>query len=143
MSATDDRRSPKEPIPSRVGEGHWAAAREGRLAIQHCGACGQWVHYPSYLCDNCLSTDLAWEDVSGLGTVESFSTVYRGFAPEFAADLPYTVALVRIDEGPALLTWLVDVEPDAAEIGMRVEVVFERISDEISLHRFRPVTADA
>jgi uncharacterized OB-fold protein len=138
-----ERRSPKEPIPSRIGAPHWEAAREGRLAIQHCTDCGQWVHYPSVLCDKCLSTNLQWDDVSGLGTVESYSTVYRGFAPEFADDLPYTVALVHLDEGPNLLTWLVEVEPDAAEIGMRVEVVFEKISDEISLHRFRPTDAQA
>jgi uncharacterized protein len=142
MTIEAERRSPKEPIPSRIGAPHWAAAREGRLAIQHCTDCGQWVHYPSVLCDSCLSTNLAWEDVTGLGTVESYSTVYRGFAPEFEADLPYTVALVHLDEGPNLLTWLVDIKPDAAEIGMRVEVVFEKISEEISLHRFRPaVTA--
>ena len=140
MAGTDERRSPKEPVVSPLGAGHWVAAREGRLAIQHCADCGQWVHYPSAVCDCCLSTDLRWDDVSGRGTVESFSTVYRGFAPEFEHDLPYTVALVRLDEGVNLLTWLTGVGPDETEIGQRVEVVFERISDEISLHRFRPAT---
>ena len=143
MSVDGERRSPKEPVISKLGAGHWEAARDGCLAIQHCADCGHWVHYPSAVCDACLSTTLRWDDVSGRGTVESFSTVYRGFAPEFEADLPYTVALVHLDEGPNLLTWLVDVEPDAAEIGMRVEGVFERISDEISLHRFRPLEAGA
>jgi uncharacterized protein len=135
---SEERRSPKEPLTSNLGAGHWAAAREGRLALQRCGNCGQWVHYPSAVCDNCISTDLSWQDTSGRGTVESYSTVYRGFAPEFKDDLPYTVALVKLDEGVNLLTWLVGLEPDAAEIGMRVEVEFERISDEISLHRFHP-----
>lgn len=137
------RRSPKEPVISTIGAGHWAAARAGRLALQHCSACGQWVHYPSVICDRCLSTELVWDEVSGLGTVESYSTVYRGFAVEFEHDLPYTVALVRLDEGVNLLTWLTEVEADAAQIGMRVQVVFERISDEISLHRFRPVADGA
>ena len=140
---SDERRSPKEPVISNLGAGHWTAARAGRLAIQHCGDCGQWVHYPSAVCDNCLSTHLNWEDTSGRGTVESFSTVYRGFAPEFKDDLPYTVALVRLEEGVNLLTWLVGVEPDAAEIGMSVAVEFEQISDEISLHRFHPAAAAA
>jgi len=138
---SEERRSPKNPLISRLGAGHWEAAREGRLAIQHCSDCGQWVHYPSAICDNCLSTELRWDDTSGRGTVESFSTVYRGFAPEFADDLPYTVALVRLEEGINLLTWLVGVGPDEAEIGMPVEVEFERITDEISLHRFHPVGA--
>lgn len=142
MSEGAVRRSPKEPVVSALGSGHWAAAREGRLAIQQCTQCRQLVHYPSALCDRCLSVDLEWSDVTGLGTVESFSTVYRGFAPEFEADIPYTVALVRLDEGVNLLTWLTDVEPDAAEIGMRVRATFERISDEISLHRFRPLDSE-
>ncbi len=132
------RRSPKEPVISALGGGHWKAARDGRLALQRCDACGQWVHYPSAVCDRCMSTELSWQDTAGRGTVESFSTVYRGFAAEFEQDLPYTVALVRLDEGVNLLTWLVGIEPDGAEIGMRVEVEFERISHEITLHRFHP-----
>lgn len=131
----------KDPIPSKLGQGHWAAAREGRLAIQHCRDCGQWIHYPGPICDRCLSTDLVFDDVSGRGTVESFSTVYRAFGSDFSGDLPYTVALVRLDEGVGLLTWLTGIEPEQAAIGMPVEVVFEKISEVISLHRFRPVAA--
>jgi uncharacterized OB-fold protein len=49
------------------------------------------------------------------------------------------VALVRLDEGLMILTWLSGVPPDAATIGMKVEVTFERMNDEIALHRFKPV----
>ena len=138
---SDSRRSPIDPIVSRQGAGHWAAAREGRLALQHCDDCGAFVFYPSFVCDQCVSTNLSWQDVPGHGTVESHTTVYRAFAEEFAPDVPYTVALVRLDEGVNLLTWLIGVDPEDARIGMEVEVVFERKSDTISLHRFRPVSA--
>jgi uncharacterized OB-fold protein len=134
-----EHRGVKTPTITRLGRPHWEAARRGELAIQHCRACGQYVHYPSSLCDSCLSDELEWQIVAGTGTVESFSTVYRGFSAEFAADVPYTVALVRLDEGVMLLTWLTGIEPDRIEIGARVQVEFERISDEISLHRFRPI----
>jgi uncharacterized OB-fold protein len=136
--SVESRRSPIEPIISRQGEGHWAAAREGRLALQHCQDCGAYVFYPSFVCDQCLSTNLSWADVSGRGTVESFTTVYRAFAEEFAGYVPYTVALIRLEEGVNLLSWLVNVAPEDARIGMPVEVLFEAVSDEISLHRFQP-----
>jgi uncharacterized OB-fold protein len=133
------RRSYKDPLPSEASIGFWEGARQGKLVLSHCCTCGQYIHYPSTACDRCLSTDLEWREVSGIGTVESFTTVYRAFSPEFADDVPYTAALVRLDEGTQLLTWLTGVEPDAATIGMRVQATFEKISDTISLHRFRPV----
>lgn len=138
---SESRRSPIDPIVSRQGEGHWAAAREGRLALQHCLDCGAYIFYPSFVCDHCLSTDLSWQDVSGRGTVESYTTVYRAFAEEFAPDVPYTVALVKLTEGVNLLSWLTGIAPEDIRIGMPVEVTFEKKSDTVSLHRFRPVPA--
>lgn len=129
----------KVPTISKFGAGFWQHAKRGELALQQCGACGAFVHYPSALCDHCLSTDLEWTVTSGRGTVETFSTVYRAFSGDFAADLPYTVAVVRLEEGPNLLTWIVDVNPEDIEFGMPVEVTFEDINEDIALHRFRPV----
>jgi uncharacterized OB-fold protein len=131
----------KTPAITKLGRPFWEAAARGVLVIQRCDDCGAYIFYPSRLCDQCLSESLTWAEVTGRGTVESFSTVYRAFNAEFTEDVPYTVGLVRLEEGILLLTWLVGVEPDATEIGMPVEVTFERMSDEISLHRFRPVMA--
>ena len=129
----------KTPTVTKLGRPHWEAARRGKLAIQHCLDCDKYVHYPSSLCERCLSENLEWKEVTGRGTIESFSVVHRPFAPEFVADVPYTVALVRLREQILLLTWLTEIAPEDVQFGMEVEVTFERISDEISLHRFRPV----
>lgn len=129
----------KQPVASHLTEPFWSASQEGRLVIQHCAACASYIHYPSAVCDRCLSTSLEWREVAGNGTVESFSTVHRAFSAEFESDVPYTVAIVRLDEQVNLLTWLVDVSGEDVEIGMRVEVVFEQVSAEVALHRFRPV----
>jgi uncharacterized OB-fold protein len=131
--------SVKTPVTSKLGEGHWAAAREGRLALQHCEDCGRFTHYPSAVCEHCLSTNIGTKDVSGTGTVETFSVVYRAFSPDFADDVPYAVALVKLDEGVNLLTWVTGIDPEDVRIGMRVQATFEQVSDEIWLHRFRPV----
>lgn len=128
----------KTPAISKLGRPFWAGAKRGVLMIQRCEECQAYVFYPSSLCDQCLSENLVWTEVTGRGTVESYSTVYRAFSADFKQDVPYTVALVRLDEGILLLTWLTGVEPDAAEIGQSVEVTFEDMSDEIALHRFRP-----
>lgn len=135
-----EERSWKTPQITKLGRPHWEAAKRGKLAIQHCRACGKYIHYPSSLCENCLSENLEWREVTGRGTIESFSTVYRAFSPEFRVDLPYTVALVRLDEGFLLLTWLTGVAPQHVRFDMPVEVTFERISEEISLHRFQPAS---
>jgi uncharacterized OB-fold protein len=135
--------SVKEPVISKLGAGHWAAAREGRLALQRCDDCLRFTHYPSALCEHCLSTSFAMTEVSGDGTVETFSVVYRAFSPDFEHDVPYAVALVKLDEGVNLLSWVVGIDPEEVRIGMRVHATFERISDEISLHRFRPLDVEA
>ena len=131
--------SVKAPATSKLGADHWAAAREGRLAIQRCDDCGRYFFYPSAVCEHCLSTSVRFTDVSGYGTVESYSVVHRAFSPEFADDVPYAVALVKLDEGVNLLSWITGVDPEEVRIGMRVRATFEQVSDEIWLHRFEPV----
>lgn len=137
--SSEERRSVKQPVLSRLGEGHWAAARAGHLALQCCADCSRYTHYPSAVCEHCLSTNVTIANVSGLGTIESFSVVHRAFSPDFAADVPYTVALVKLDEGVNLLTWLVGLNHEDARIGMRVQATFEQVSEQAWLHRFRPV----
>ncbi len=84
---------------------------------------------------------MEWRRVSGRGKVYSYAIQYRAFHPGWSQETPYVTALVELDEGPRLFTALVDVKPDPEYIrcDMPVEVVFENISEEISLPKFRPV----
>ncbi len=126
------------PQPDADTAEFWAATLEGRLSIQRCRSCGRFVHYPRVACPWCMSRDLGFEDVSGRGTVYSYTTVHR--APAAFADLvPYVVALVDLDEGVRLLTRLVGVAPDAVTIGMTVQVTFQPLSDQAALPLFEPV----
>jgi uncharacterized protein len=79
----------------------WDATREHRLTIQRCVQCGHLQHYPRAICLHCMSGDLDFVEVSGRGTLDSFTVVERAL-PGFTA--PYVVARVRLDEGPTLLT---------------------------------------
>jgi uncharacterized OB-fold protein len=130
------------PVPTPETRPYWEAARRHELALQRCRACAQHFFYPRAACPHCLSGDLEWLRVSGRGTLHTFTVAYRG-QKNFPLGSPYVIAIVELAEGPRLMTNLVGVEPDPAKltIGMPVEVVFEDVSPEIALPRFRPAAA--
>ncbi|TMC14460.1 MAG: Zn-ribbon domain-containing OB-fold protein [Chloroflexi bacterium] len=123
------------PVPDRDTAPFWEAAREGRLRIQRCLGCGRNVFYPRPVCPHCLSSELGWIDCSGRGSVYSYTVVHRT-SEEFRDQVPFTVALVELEEGVRLLARLDVGEP---RVGMPVEVAFERVSDELSLPHFKEV----
>ena len=96
-------------------EAFLAGAREGRLLLRHCDDCGKTHWYPRAVCPHCLSSNTQWKPASGRGTVYSHSTMQR-------VEPPYTLAYVTLDEGPTLLTNLVDAGPEGWRIGMPVQV---------------------
>src|SRR5882757_209972 len=94
----------KLPMPSPNGDSlpYWNAAREQRLLIRSCKACGAKHFMPRYLCPECWSDDLEWVESSGRGRVHSFSVVHRAPTPVHMANAPYVIALVDLDEGPRM-----------------------------------------
>jgi uncharacterized OB-fold protein len=124
------------PRPTELSRPFWAAAREQRLVLQKCGACGAFRWTPQILCRRCLAEAFDWIEVSGKGTVYSFTIVHRAPTPAF--ETPYLLVVVELDEGPLMLTRLIDCAFEDAAIGQCVEVCFTRASDEISLYTFRP-----
>ncbi|MPZ23884.1 MAG: hypothetical protein GEU28_10120 [Dehalococcoidia bacterium] len=137
----------RRPIPSPSPEARpfWEGAREHRLALPYCPACAQFFWFPRPFCPRCFSWEVEWRPASGRGRVYSFAIQYRAQMPGFEDELPYLTALVDLDEGPRLMTNLVEVEPDPVSVrcDMPVEVVFADINDEISLPKFRPAAGGA
>ena len=129
-----------KPLPAVTEDGapYWAAAREGRLELQRCSACKHWRFPPSVVCPKCLAFEHEWAPVSGRAVIYSFIVVHRPQHPGFAKDVPYNVALVELEEGPRMHTNVVECANEALRIGMPVEVVFEKVDDEITLPKFRP-----
>lgn len=129
-------------MPTPETRPFWEAARRHELTLQRCRACDRYIYYPRAACPHCLSGDLEWRRVSGRGTLNTFTVVYRG-QKGFSLGPPYVIAIVDLAEGPRLMTNLVGIEPDPAaiRIGMPVEVVFEDVSADVSLPRFRPAAA--
>jgi uncharacterized protein len=125
------------PVPTAVTQPYWDALRDERVALQHCAACGAWVHYPRARCVRCLSADLRWEEVSGRGTVFTFTVTRQATAPPFADEVPQLIAIVELDEGVHVTSTIVDAAPDAVRIGAPVEAVFDHGDDGITLLRHR------
>jgi len=131
--------TPAKPRPriDTVSRGFWDNAREGRLSVQRCDDCSD-VHFPgSPVCPKCLSEAQSWMPVSGRGTVLSWVRFHRAYWEGFRADLPYLVALVGLEEGPMLMTSIVNAAPEDLKVGQHVEAVFDKIDDEVTLPKFR------
>jgi uncharacterized protein len=131
------------PQPDPVTKPFWESVKAHAMRVQRCGACGAFVFFPRALCPVCFSDALVWTPVSGRGVVHAFTIPHRHSSPAFQADLPYIVALVELEEGPRLMTNLVDVPPDPAQVrvGMPVEVVYDDVTPDVTLPRFRPAPA--
>ncbi|MCX2934012.1 Zn-ribbon domain-containing OB-fold protein [Mycobacterium sp. CVI_P3] len=115
----------------------WAATLAGKLVLQRCSNCDRAGYYPRYVCANCHSTDLVDTEASGRGTIYSYTVTTRGIL-EYANAGSYVLAMVELDEGPKMVTNIIDCDPDALSIGQRVEVVFCDTGGEGALPRFRP-----
>jgi hypothetical protein len=133
--------SDARPVPVVTPEMRpfYEGARQRELRVQRCRACGALRFPARALCSQCLATDAEWVAVSGRGEVYSFNVMHQVYHPGFAAEVPYAVVLVQLDEGPRLISNLVGLAPDAIRIGMPVRVVFEYVSPEITLPKFTPV----
>jgi hypothetical protein len=130
--------TPGIPLP-RLTEWNrpfFQAAVAGRLALQQCRACGALIYYPRPACPECLAMEYDWVQVSGRGRIYSFAVVWRPQHPAFNDRVPITLATITLDEGPQMVSNIVNAPPERVEIGLPVRVVFERVSDEVALPKF-------
>jgi uncharacterized OB-fold protein len=129
-----------KPLPEadEASKPFWDGAMAGRLMLMRCSACGEWRLPSRQHCDTCLSDKFTWEQASGRGTVRTFGVMYQKYHPGWAAEMPYNVTIVELEEGPRLPTNLVGISNDDIHVGMPVVVQFEEHED-IALPKFRPI----
>lgn len=130
------------PQPTEITEPFWNALAEERLALQRCGSCGRWVHYPRARCPHCGSDELGWEEVSGEGVLYTFTVARQATAPPFADEVPQLIAVVELPEGVRLSTTLVDTDPASLVVGAAVTPVFDHRPEGATLLRYR-ISGDA
>ena len=139
MSEAGDPQLPA-PAPEVVPETEpfWAATAEGKLLLPKCAACETVIWYPKGICTECGSLDIGWIEASGEGEVYTFAISRRGEGP-YREATPFVLAYVELDEGPRMMTNIVDCSPESVTIGLRVRAVFHDTGQGNALVRFAPV----
>lgn len=117
------------------------AAKRREIRIPQCSACGHRWFPIAVTCPRCLSDQHEWVQLSGRGIVKTWAIYHRAFHPGWAKDVPYNVTQVNLEGGPNILSNIVDIKNEDLREGLPVEAVFEDITPEITLIKFRPATA--
>jgi uncharacterized OB-fold protein len=107
------------PVTNPETAPFWDAARQGKFMIKRCTACGEAHYFPRSICPFCFSDKTVWEQSSGEGAIYTVSLMRKSPAG------PYAIAYVTLQEGPSLLTNIVDCDLEALKIGQKVKVVFK------------------
>jgi uncharacterized protein len=115
---------------------YWEGLRQGELRIQRCNSCSKAVFYPRSICPHCHSDQLAWIVASGKGTIYSYTVVHQAFGP-FAADVPFVIAIVELEEGARMMSRIVDAPRERVAVGAAVRVTFENVGEDLTLPYFR------
>lgn len=120
-------------------ERFWRAAADGTFLLRECASCGLTYHYPRNHCPDCFSADVRWREAAGTGEV--YSHTATDHVPDCPDDeLPLVVAYVELDEGPRVLTNLVDCDPEEINVGTQVEIRVRQTEDgEIGIPVFTPI----
>ncbi len=119
------------PVVTAETQAFWNAARQGRFTIPFCTACGKAHWYPRAICPFCSSDRVEWRAASGRGAIYTFSVMRR-------VKDPYAIAHVTLNEGPTMLTNIVDCDFDTLRIGQPVQLVFQETEDGPPVPMFKP-----
>jgi uncharacterized protein len=128
--------TPTLPAPTVLTQPFWDGAARGRLLLPHCRVCQRHFFRPEIACTHCFATDWQWVQASGRGTLYSWTAVHRAPAPGFT--VPLVLAVVELEEGPAMFSNLVGCAEAQIRIGMALRVRFEQVAPAIHLPRFEP-----
>lgn len=129
------------PAPDAATQPFWDGCKDHELRAQRCSACGRYRWPPQGACPSCYSWDHEWVKLPETGLVVSYVVVYYVSVPAFAGDVPYTIATVAIDgadEKVQLTSNVIDVPWEDVSVGMPVRVVFDDVTPEFTLPKFRP-----
>ena len=128
-----------KPLPTFTDRNRpfWEGARQGELRMQRCQDCGH-IRFPiSPVCTQCLSDKTEWARLSGRGEVFAKLVYHRAYNPAFKDDVPYNVVMVQLEEGPRMFSNVVGTPNDQIKVGDPLEAVFDPVTDEVTIPRFR------
>ena len=130
-------RDPLDYAPDDLDRPFWDGCRRHEFLLQRSGVTGRY-HWPAVSDPDSGREAMKWVRVSGRGVIHTFTIVHQAYRADLADRVPYNVVVVELEEGPFFHSNVVDCPNEAIRIGMQVEVVFDDVSDEVTLPRFRP-----
>jgi len=123
------------PLADQFSQAYWDAASEGTLLIQRCRACRRYQFYPRGHCAACFAPDPEWAPASGRGRLHTYTVVHRTANAEFAADCPYVLAIIELDEGPRVTARIIGQTDDIA-CDQPVHAVFTPAGEAVVMPNF-------
>jgi uncharacterized OB-fold protein len=126
-----ETRTIASPEPNPETEAFWAAAKSGKFMIGSCKSCSKPHWYPRAICPHCFSDQTELKEANGTGEIYTFSVMKR-------SKIPFAIAYVTLDEGPKMMTNIVDTDLDSIKIGQKVKVVFKETEDGPPVPMFTP-----
>jgi uncharacterized OB-fold protein len=130
-----------KPLPkvTAVSAPFWDGLKNEKLLVQKCMSCGNVQHPAMPHCVSCWKEDLEWVEHSGTGEIYSYSVCHWPTIPAFKQDAPYVVAIIELQDGIRINSNIVDCKLDDLRVGMPVTAIFDHVTSEASLIKFRPV----
>ena len=124
------------PVHDPLTMPYWDHAKTHRLAVQICDECSD-IHFPpSPVCPACLSENQSWKVASGHGTLLTWARFHRAYWDAYKSTVPYEVCVVKLEEGPLIVSNFLGAAPQDLYTGMPLKAVFEDVTDEVTLVRF-------
>ena len=131
-----------KPVPRQeepeLTQPFWDAAKKHELLMPRCSYCNKFFWYPRAACPTCLREGWEWTAVSGRARLHTFTTVYQAAHPAFQDDVPYAFAVVQLEEGPRMMSNVVDCDVADVKVDMPLVVKFDDVTDDWTLVKFRP-----
>lgn len=127
------------PRPTQITQPFWDAARAGRIDIPSCKKCNTLQFYPRAICTTCMHDEFDWKTCAGTGHIYTYTVNNRAANSYMKGKTPYVVAVVELDEGVRMMANIIETQIEEVKIGAKVQVVFEPVSDDITLVQFKVI----
>ena len=131
------------PIPDTDSKPFWESCKRHSMALQQCVACNRFRYPPRGLCPYCHSIEARWSPVSGRGRVYVSLVMCHSYGAAWDAEVPYNVVMIELEEGVRMWSNVIGCSPDEVRIGDPVELVYEDVTEAVTLPRFRRAGSNA